>query len=153
MTDVAVYGAVAGAIVSWAASEVARATMVRRAFWSLAAALMLVHSVAAFGAIYGWSHEVAVVATARQTQDLTGFDSGSGIYVNYVFLLIWIADAVWWWQAPAHYAARPGWLSHFVDGFVWFMFLNGAVIFADGWMRAIGGAAVLTVLIAWIGRR
>lgn len=153
MSSLAVYGAVGGAIVSWAASEVARATAVRRAFWSLAAALMLVHSVAAFGTIYGWSHEIAVAATARQTRDLTGFDSGSGIYVNYAFLLIWLADAVWWWQAPARYAARPVWLSRFVHGFVWFMFLNGAVIFADGWMRTIGGAAVLTVFVAWIARR
>ena len=152
MGDVAVFGAIAGALVSWAASELARSAA-RRAFWSLAAALMLVHSVAAFATIYGWSHETAVAATARQTRELTGFDSGIGIYVNYAFLLVWLADVAWWWQSPETYVARPRWMSRFVRGFVWFMFLNGAVIFADGWMRTIGGAAVLTVLVAWSTRR
>lgn len=146
------YGAVAGAIVSWAASELSPAAA-RRIFWSLAALLMLVHSVAAFATIYGWSHEVARVATARQTRALTGFDSGSGIYVNYVFLLTWLGDVVWWWGSPVGYAARPRWVSRLVHGFVWFMFLNGAVIFADGWMRAIGAIAVLLVAVAWASRR
>jgi hypothetical protein len=152
VAEIAVYGAVVGAIVSWAASELTRGAA-RRNLWSLAALLMLVHSVAAFGTIYGWSHEVALAATARQTRELTGFESGSGIYVNYVFLLVWLADVAWWWQSPASYLTRAAWMSRFVHRFVWFMFLNGAVIFADGWMRAIGGIAVMTVLAAWIGRR
>ena len=47
-------------------------------------------------------------------------------------------------------ADRSRWL---IRGFVWFMFVNGAVIFADGWMRAIGvarraGASVF----AWASR-
>ena len=29
----------------------------------------------------------------------------------------------------------------------------GAVIFADGWMRAIGAVAVLAVIAAWCTRR
>ena len=151
MADVAVFGAVAAAIVSWAASEITRGTA-RRAFWSLAAVSMLVHSIAAFGTIYGWSHEVAVQATARQTREVTGFDSGSGIYVNYAFLTIWFADVVWWWRSPASYLVRPPWMSRAVRGFVWFMFVNGAVIFADGWMRAIGTLAVAAVALAWIRR-
>jgi len=152
VAHVAVYGAVAGAIVSWAASELTRGAA-RLMFWSLAAVLMLVHSVAAFGTIYGWSHEAALAATARQTRELTGFDSGSGIYVNYALLLVWLGDVVWWWRAPVGYAARPRWISRFVHGFVWFMFLNGAVIFADGWIRAIGGLAVPLVAVAWVSRR
>jgi hypothetical protein len=152
VTEVAVYGAVAGAIIAWAASEVTQGAA-RRVSWSVAAALMLVHSVAAFGTIYGWSHEVAVAATARQTRELTGFDSASGIYVNYAFLVVWLTDAAWWWQSPGTYVTRARWMSRFVHGFVWFMFLNGAVIFADGWMRTIGAIAVLTVPVAWFTRR
>lgn len=152
MSEAAVFGAVAGAIVIWAASEIVRGTA-RRVLWTTAAVLMLVHSVAAFATIYGWSHDVAVAATARQTQAVTGFDSGSGLYVNYAFLLIWLGDAIWWWQWPDRYATRAAWLSRFVHGFVWFMFLNGAVIFADGWMRGIGAVAVLAVLISWMRHR
>jgi hypothetical protein len=152
VANLAIFGAVAGAIVCWAASEVVRGRA-RRILWSVAALLMLVHSVSAFGTTYRWSHEVALAATARQTRELTGLDSGGGIYINYIFLLVWLGDAAWWWRSPASHAARAAWISRVVHGFVWFMFLNGAVIFADGWMRVIGGFAVFVVLAVWVIRR
>jgi hypothetical protein len=152
VTDAAVFGAVAGAIVSWAASVVAHGRA-RRLLWTMAAGLMLVHSAAAFGAIYGWSHDVATAETRRQTRALVGIDSGAGIVVNYVFVLVWIADAIWWWQAPGRYARRPRWIGRVVHAFVWFMVVNGAVIFADGWMRLLGAIAVATVSFAWVRRR
>lgn len=37
-----------------------------------------------------------------------------------------------------------------VRGFVWFMFLNGAIVFADGGMRVLGILAVGTVSLAWL---
>ena len=152
MTSVAVFGTVAAATVAWAASEVVSGRR-RRVLWTLAAVLMLVHSIAAFATIYGWSHQTAVEATARQTRAVTGFASGSGIYVNYAFLLLWLGDAIWWWLTPEQYETRARWISWFIRGFVWFMFLNGAVIFADGWMRAIGAAAVLAVRVSWVRHR
>ena len=91
MTGVTVFGTVAGAIVAWAGSETARGAW-RRWLWTLAASLMVVHSVAAFATMYGWSHDVAVAETRRQTRALTGVDSGTGLYVNYTFLAydIWL---------------------------------------------------------------
>jgi hypothetical protein len=149
VTEIIVFWTVAGAAAAWGASEIVRGAW-QRWLWTMAAMLMLVHSVAAFGTIYGWSHTTAVEATARQTRAVTGFESGAGIYVNYAFLVVWLSDVVWWWRAPESYTRRSAGLSRFVHGFVWFMFLNGAVIFADGWMQGLGVAAVTAVTGTWL---
>jgi hypothetical protein len=113
---------------------------------------MTLHSAAAFVILYGGSHSTAVAATARQTAALTGVASGAGIYVNYVFIAIWIADALWWWAAADSYAARPHGVTIAVSAFALFMFINGGVIFADGLMRVIGATAVVIAAAAWIPR-
>src|SRR5688572_25084706 len=90
----------------WAAAEVLRlvrpqATEPARQLWTAALILMWAHAAIAFGSAYGWSHQTAVLATARQTAAVTGLDWGGGIYVNYLFLIAWALDALWWWTAPA----------------------------------------------------
>ena len=45
--------------------------------------------------------------------------------------------------------SRLGWAR---VGFFLFMFVNGAVIFADGWMRTIGLCAVIAVTGAFVSR-
>ena len=75
-----VFVTIAAAVVCWAIGEALRS----RAAWTAGAVLTLVHSVAAFGVFYGWSHEIARIMTARQTAEATGIDFAGGIYVNYV---------------------------------------------------------------------
>lgn len=110
---------------------------------------MVVHSAAAFEVFYARSHAVATAATARQTAAMTGVDYGGGIYLNYLFLLVWVADAAWWWLRPASYEGRRPVIAAIVRGFLLFMFLNGAVVFADGWMQVLGVAAVGVVMRSW----
>ena len=145
MTDAAVFVTIAGATGAWAGAELLRS----RLLWSAGAVLASVHAVAAFAVFYGWSHDVAVAATARQTAALTGLPWGGGVFFNYAFLAVWIGDAIWWWRAPRGYAARPRAIDAAVRGFLFFMFVNGAVIFADGWMRLLGGLAVGVVSMTW----
>lgn len=153
MSELAIFGSIAGAIVAWAVGEWWRDDPVRwreaRMAWTCGASLMTVHSAAAFMLLYGGSHDAALAATARQTAALTGVASGAGLYVNYAFLALWTADAAWWWIAPAAYAARRRVIDASISGVFLFMFLNGAVIFADGWMRVLGATAVTAVLVAW----
>jgi hypothetical protein len=54
--------------------------------------------------------------------------------------------------APARYARRPPWVTTAVSGFILFVVLNGAVVFARGPVRLIGAAVVLLVLVAWYSR-
>ena len=146
--ETAVFASIAAGVVCWAIGEAGRS----RIWWTAGAVLTLLHSIAAFGLVYGWSHDTARRLTAQQTAALTGIDFGGGIYVNYLFLLVWLADAAWWWTFPQGYARRSRWLSAIVRAFIFFVVVNGAVIFADGIARLVGGLSVSVVLLAWTSR-
>ena len=63
-----------------------------RTAWTLGAGFAVVHVLAAFHVHHGWSHASAVVETARQTEAAFGVRFGAGVYANYAFLAVWIAD-------------------------------------------------------------
>ncbi len=155
MTTLVVHGTIAAATIMWAAAEWWRLTRPHtsdapaRAMWTIGAALLAVHSVAAFHTFYDWSQERALVETARQTAAVTGWSWGGGLFINYAFVVTWMADAVWWWLAPEAYRRRPAALSAALRGVFVFMFLNGAIIFAGGGMRVLGIIAVSVVIAAW----
>ena len=88
----------------------------------------------------------------RQTEALTGIAFPGGIYVNYLFLLVWIGDATWWWWSPRSRERRPRAVAVAVHGFIFFIMVNGAVVFADGLARVVGLAAVSAVVVAWLRR-
>jgi hypothetical protein len=144
-----VFGTISASVVCWAAAEVLR----QRGLWAAGALLAVVHATAAFVTFYGGSHEIARVETMRQTAALTGLSFNGGIYVNYAFLAVWAADAVWWLATPQSYLGRPRVLSVAVRGFIFFIIVNGAVIFADGWARVLGAVSVMLVLASWFLRR
>lgn len=139
------------ATVAWAIGEVAlrqsRDNLARGA-WTAGVALALVHVLLAFTFVYDWDHEAAVVATVRQAADRFGIGWRGGIYVNYVFVAVWLADTIWWWLAPSSRAARPAWVEQIRFAFFLFMFVNGAIVFAAGIGRVVGVAAVGTVIAA-----
>ena len=84
---------------------------------------------------------------------MTGVASGSGLYLNYLFLAAWVGDCVWWWRSGVEAGARFDAIGSTRLAFFLFMFANGAVIFADGWMRLVGLAGVSVVVGALIARR
>ena len=69
---------------------------------------------------------------------------GESLYFNYLFLLVWIADLLFWWLKPERYETRPAWLEYGIHGYLFFNAFNGAVVFESGVTR-IGG--ILAVLI------
>lgn len=148
-----VRGAMLLATIAWAAGEVLmrrspRSDRLARAIWTVGIALALIHVVLAFELVHAWDHEAAVAATARQAADRFGWGWRGSIYVNYVFLALWLADAAWWWIAPVSHATRPLRLEAGRLALFTFMFLNGAVIFASATGRIVGVAAVAAVLLA-----
>ena len=53
-----------------------------------------------------------------------------------------------WLDAPG-YQARPKWITVTVQAFMAFMFFNGVVVFASGWIRWAGALATLGLVILW----
>lgn len=141
-----VFVTISAAVVAWALAE----RFSSRLFWAVGAALTTIHSAAAFHVFYEWSHSTARELTTQQTATLTGITFSGGIYVNYLFLLVWDADALWWCLHRDSYLRRPRWLSHSVRGFLFFIIVNGAVIFADGYARLLGAVATMSVLHSWV---
>ena len=102
MAERSVFLTIAAAVVAWALGVAFRS----RTAWAAGAVLALTHAVLAFAVFYGWSHDVAREATRRQTAALTGLDFAGGIYINYLSVMIWLADAAWWWVSPRSRSAR-----------------------------------------------
>lgn len=120
-----------------------------RLAWTAGCVLYLFHVACAFEYYHHWSHAEAYVSTARQTAEVVGLDWGGGLYFNYAFTLIWLADACWWWAAEESYQARPRWIDWTVHGFLGFIAFNATVVFATGFSRWMGIAScVLLVFVA-----
>lgn len=151
--DLLLRGTIWLAVAAWAVSEVLRRAgappgRAARAAFTAGALLLAAHTAAAFQVHHGWSHAAAFTDTARRTEQMTGFASGSGLYLNYAFIALWLADAAWWWLRPDAYLHRARLVDALVFAFFVFMIVNGAVVFAAGPMRLFGAAAVAAALAA-----
>lgn len=108
-----------------------------RLAWTTGAVAMVLHVAGVFQFFHSWSHTIAYRETERQTLHLFCIRWGGGLYLNYLLVVAWLADSVWWWRWPAGYASRPRWLSASIHTYLAFMFLNATV--AVWILRAING--------------
>jgi hypothetical protein len=155
---VAVRGTMILATVAWAFGEVLMrrspgSDRLARTIWTIGIALALLHVVLAFQLVYAWNHEAAVAATVEQVADRFGWGWRGGIYANYLFLALWLADVCWWWLAPASHVSRSVRIETARLIVFVFMFVNGAVVFASGNGRLVGIASLTLVLLASPARR
>lgn len=146
------------ATVAWAIGEaLMRRTpgsdRLARSIWTIGLTLALVHVLLAFQLVYAWDHDRAVASTMRQSVDRVGWGWRGGIYVNYAFLILWLADVCWWWLAPASRASRSTRIETARLVLFTFMFVNGAVVFASGFARLVGIASISLVMFAPLWRR
>lgn len=114
-----------------------------RVLYTNAYLLYLVHLAVAFHAGHGWSHAAAMDHVKAQS----GF--GLGIFVSYLFTVIWTADVSWWWVLPRSYTQRPRWLTGIVQGFLGFVVFNATVVYAAPPLRwaALAGFVALAVTL------
>ncbi len=106
----------------------------------------IVHVFLAFAIAHNWSHADAVRDTARLTKEMYGVDFGQALYMNYVFLAVWLADAVWWVAFPRGYV-RPPLVTWMLRAFYMIYLFNAMVVFSHDWRRILG-----LVFISWLAR-
>ena len=112
-------------------------------------AAFLAHVAAAFHFYHHWSHAAAYADTARQTVEFSGWNWGGGLYLNYLFALVWLGQVVWAWANPGGYLQPPKWRTWVVRGFFLFMMFNGAVVFVHGAIRWFGLVLCLALVVCW----
>jgi hypothetical protein len=121
------------AVVFWGLSTATRLLAIGRFdarwLWTLACGAYLIHVAAAFEHIHDWSHSAAF----DHVEQVSGF--GPGIFVSYLFSLIWLEDVLWWWIGPNSYESRSKWLNLALHGFMAFIVFNGTVVYETGFIR------------------
>lgn len=130
--------------VRWSTPRTRSRQGLARLAWTAGCVAFLVHVVSSFAFYHHWSHADAYAATARRSAEMTGLAWGGGLYGNYAFTLLWVADVLWWWcGGMARYEARGRAAAWFLHGFMAFIAFNATVIFATGFVRWIALAACL----------
>jgi hypothetical protein len=121
-----------------------------RLAWTFGCVWFLAHVLCAFAFHYGWSHAAAFRETARQTREVTGAESGGGVFVSYVFTLAWAADVLWWWLDEPGHARRPRLLTAVWHAFFFFIVFNGTVVFEHGPARWLGLLICVGLALLWL---
>lgn len=116
---------------------------VARWSWTWAWVVFMIHVAMAFHFHHHWSHADAF----NRTREVSG--AGEGIYVSYLFLLLWGLDVLFWWWRPQAYAARPPLVGRALHAFMLFIVFNGMVVFESGFIRWAGVAMFLLLPIVW----
>ena len=121
-----------------------------RLLFLLGAVLCVVHLLIAMQTVHAWDHRAAVAATAAQTAQVYGVRWGGGVYVNYVFAAVWIADALQRVMSPASAARRSRALVCTLRAFYFVVFVNAAAIFATPGRRWMGMVISVALIVGWL---
>lgn len=141
LTAFAAFAGYVGALAKWQGRRQPSAWPSALSLWSLGLVAFFAHFVCAFHFEHDWSHTKALAATAKQTAERTGTETGVGLYLNYAFTLVWLADCVWWHRAKHSHEERPAWLGGTIHGYMAFMWFNATVVFGAPLGQALGGIA------------
>ncbi len=122
-----------------------------RARWASTAgcAALALHIISALHFYHAWSQASAYREVERQTAEVTGAAWGGGLFINYAFLALWIADVAWWWRGLATYRRRHWLITAAWHGLFVFMFFNATVVFKTGWVRWLGAALCAMLFLLW----
>ncbi|MDF1849532.1 MAG: hypothetical protein P1U85_01775 [Verrucomicrobiales bacterium] len=118
-----------------------------RAPWLFGLIFYAIHIVLAYEIFYEWSHTVAWEKTALDTAAATGVKTGVGLLLNFLFGA-WLI-----WDFSKRWNDRIGGTRYVTEGLVFFFILNGAIVFGDGPVVALGVILCLAIAAKWILER
>lgn len=116
-----------------------------RAWWTLGCAVFVAHVLTAFHFQHGWNHTVAFDYTAKRTAELTGWNSGIGLYINEAFLVLWLADTIQWWRDFNWSQNRLAyWI---VQGIFGFLIFQSTAVFGPPFWKVVVTAVILALTV------
>jgi len=117
--------------------------------WSLGCFAYLVHVICAFAFVHQWSHETAIDFTAAETERVMGIRRGEGLWVNYLFTLVWLADVIRLVMAIQRQRPTDRRFDIAVHSFMAFIVFNATVVFGPTLYRWLGIPVAILLGIAW----
>ncbi|MEW6212494.1 MAG: hypothetical protein AB1631_29480 [Acidobacteriota bacterium] len=147
---IALAGYFAGVILLNLSRDRRRWEPMARLAWTAGCLSLLAHLAFAFHVYHDWSHDAAYRETARQTSEVTGFDWGGGLYINYALVGGWVIDVLWWWRGLDSYRRRPFLVTAVWHGFLIFIIFNATAVFKTGPLRWIGVGMCAAILLLWL---
>ncbi|MXZ70323.1 MAG: hypothetical protein F4Z04_02255 [Acidobacteria bacterium] len=120
-----------------------------RPLWLLGGLFYLAHVAAAFGIHHDWSHADAYDYTAARTEAFLGLAWGGGLWANYGFTAIWVAEGAWWQFWPVHHERRSAVWTTAIRCAFFFMIANGAVLFVNNPRRLLGVGVLMALIWTW----
>jgi hypothetical protein len=112
-----------------------RLDAIARIFWTTGCVAMVAHIVCAFHFYLHWSHTAAYAETGHQTAKVFGLNWGGGLFINYILVIGWIVDVIWWWRGLDIYRNRSRIFSITWHVFLFFIFFNATAVFESGFLR------------------
>lgn len=119
-----------------------------RWIWTIGCAVYVAHVLLAFQQVHHWSHQHAYDQVLLRTREMTGLASGIGLYVNYAFGILWVADVLAWWWWPRWPDQRICYWT--VQGIFAFLMIQSTIVFGP-WFWTPIGLLILWALIAFRG--
>lgn len=123
-----------------------------KCFWLIGSLLSLLHAIVTMAFYHQFKHALAYEDTAHQTEQAIGVAVGFGIWLNYVFVAVWLLDALWMNGYPSNYLARHRTVDRLTYGFLAFIAFNGAIVFEAGPVRWVGIVAIIVLAAIWKSR-
>ena len=120
--------------------------------WITGCIAYLIHVLLAFHAFHGWSHDAAVQFTADETERVVGVHRGEGVWVNYVFAFIWVADCIRLARSHLRKTTTLKQIDAFVDVFFALMMFSATVIFGPHYYRVLAVPIIAFWLWLWSRR-
>ena len=119
------------------------------ALWTIGACLYVIHVLCAFGFVHDWSHAAAWEYTADETQRMVGVRRGDGLWVNYLFTAVWLADAIRLEVARSRSRPTRWRVDIVVHGFFAFIVFNATVVFGPAIYRIVFIPVVVVLFVVW----
>ena len=119
------------------------------ALWCVGCLFYVLHVGFAFAYIHDWSHQAALQHTADETERLIGLHRGDGLWVNYVFSIIWIADVIRISAACIRGRKTNQSLDFAVAALFAFIFFNATVVFGPPVYRLMAVPVAVLATFVW----